>query len=60
MKHGIAITLLSLGIVGGVAAGFRSVRHRHSRHTDFERHVAELCVKAAEGARPSGPTADHN
>lgn len=51
MRRKLAIVLLTLGAVGGYAAGFASLRcHSHARRQAFENHVAEVCVKAAKQA----------
>jgi hypothetical protein len=45
----LVIGALVLGTIGGFASGFSSMRRHHmSRRAAFERHVAEVCVEAAE------------
>jgi uncharacterized protein (DUF1501 family) len=54
----LRVALLALGAVLGYGLAFHSMRHsdyRH-RHEDFERHVAEICVGAANSLKASGPT----
>lgn len=59
MKRKILIGLLTLGTIGGYGSAFACARHRaHARHEAFERHVADLCVNAAE--RASGAKAGAN
>jgi hypothetical protein len=42
------IALLTLGTLGGYAAGFMSIGcHAHERRAAYERHVADVCVQAA-------------
>lgn len=41
------IALLSLGMVGGFAAGAMSLHCRAHRRAAFEHHVARVCVEAA-------------
>lgn len=51
MKRRIAIVLLTLGTIGGYAAGFASLRcHGGQRRQAFEQHVAKVCVDAAREA----------
>ena len=51
MKRRIAIVLLTLGTIGGYAAGFASMRcHSWQRRQAFEQHVAKVCVDAAQNA----------
>jgi hypothetical protein len=51
MQRKALIVLLSLGVLGGFAAGFGHLRcrdhHGWSRRAQFERHVADLCTEAA-------------
>ena len=49
MRHKRAlIALLTLGAIGGYAAGFMSLGcHAHGRRAAYERHVADVCVQAA-------------
>ncbi len=48
MKRALLIALLSIGTVGGYAAGFASLRYcHHARRVAFERHVARICADAA-------------
>jgi hypothetical protein len=58
MKRKIAIVLLSLGTIGGYAAGIASLRcHGSQRRQAFEEHIAKVCVDAAKGAEapPAAP-----
>jgi hypothetical protein len=51
-RRRIAIVLLALGTVGGYASGIASLRHCHGdRQAAWERHVAEVCVQAAQGGK---------
>ena len=56
MKRRLAIVLLTLGPIGGYAAGFASLKcHSQGRRQAFEQHVAKICVDAAKGAEaPAG------
>jgi hypothetical protein len=58
MKRRIAIVLLTLGTIGGYAAGFASLScHHRARRQAWEHHVAKVCVDAAKGAEVgAGPT----
>ncbi len=51
MKRKIVIALLTLGTIGGFASGIASMscRSKHRREA-FEKHVADVCVKAARNA----------
>jgi hypothetical protein len=50
MKRRLAIVLLTLGTIGGYAAGFASLKcHHQARRQAFEQHVAKICVDAAKG-----------
>jgi hypothetical protein len=45
----LLVVALALGTIGGFASGFHSMRWRHiERRGAFERHVADVCVEAAE------------
>lgn len=60
MRRKMLIVLLSLGTVGGYAAGFASLgchQHREARREAFERHIARVCLDAARdpAPRPPGP-----
>jgi hypothetical protein len=51
MGRTILIVLLSLGAATGFAVGFHRLGHyghRGHRHAEFENHVADVCVRAAE------------
>lgn len=48
MKRGFLAFLLCLGVIGGLCSGFHSLRHHQHDREHFERHVADLCVDAAE------------
>lgn len=70
MRRKFWIVLLSIGTVGGFAAGFARLHHyRHhggdgcgwhgGQHQRFENRVADICVRAAERSlreRGAGPT----
>jgi hypothetical protein len=52
MRRRILIALLALGTVGGFASGFCSMGyHHHQRQAAWERHVADVCVEAANNRR---------
>ncbi|MDI3290500.1 hypothetical protein [Polyangium sp. 15x6] len=56
MKRRLAIVLLTLGTIGGYAAGFASLRcHSGQRRQHFEHHVAKICVDAARHAEAPPP-----
>lgn len=71
MARKFLIVLLSIGAIGGFAAGFRRLHHGHHgagpgawAHHPYEERVADLCVRAAErtlrehgtpGKSPPGP-----
>ncbi len=57
MRRKIWMVLLGVGAIAGFASGVHSLRHgngcgcgpwRGQRHAAFERHVADVCVQAAE------------
>lgn len=51
MGRTILIVLLSLGAATGFAVGFHRLGNhgfRGHRHAEFENHVADVCVRAAE------------
>ncbi|MBK9259763.1 MAG: hypothetical protein IPM54_07980 [Polyangiaceae bacterium] len=51
MKRRLLIVLLTLGTIGGYAAGFASLKcHHQAKRRAFEHHVAKICVDAAKGA----------
>jgi hypothetical protein len=51
MRRPILIALLAFGTIGGYAAGFASLGcHHHERRAAFERHVADVCVEAAQNS----------
>jgi hypothetical protein len=57
------MVLLGFGAIAGFASGMHSLRHGEcgcgpqgwDRHGAFERHVADVCVDAAERAHPHVP-----
>jgi hypothetical protein len=52
MRRRILIAVLALGTVGGFASGFCSLGyHRHQREAAWERHVADVCVEAANARK---------
>jgi hypothetical protein len=60
MKRAFLIVLFGLGTVGGFAHGFASLGHCASRHhgerrMEFEDHVADVCLRAAERRGPHHP-----
>lgn len=57
MRRRILMVLLAIGTVGGYAAGFARAHACHRAQTAaFERHVAEVCVDAANhGSTPRSP-----
>jgi len=49
IRRKILIGVLALGTVAGYAMGFHSLKHRCGSHHDaWEKHVAEVCVGAAQ------------
>jgi hypothetical protein len=51
MRRRILMVLLALGTVGGYASGLAHMSACHrGREAAFERHVADVCLKAAKGA----------
>ena len=54
--HRIKIALLTLGTVGGFAAGAMSLHCHAHRRAAMERHIARVCVDAAraDSRGPSG------
>lgn len=53
MKRAFLIFVLGLGTVGGFAHGFASLghcarRHHEERRAEFEAHVADVCLRAAD------------
>jgi hypothetical protein len=62
MKRAFLIVLFGLGTVGGFAHGFASLgrcanRHHGERRMEFEDHVADVCLRAAERRGPHHPPA---
>jgi hypothetical protein len=55
MKRKLLIALFAFGTVAGFGSGIASMacwHHRaHERRAAFERHVAAVCVEAAQNAR---------
>jgi hypothetical protein len=51
MRRRIAIVLLALGTVGGYASGFASLHQCHARRSAWERHVAQVCIDAAQAGQ---------
>jgi hypothetical protein len=58
MGRKIVIGLLLVGAVAGFAAGFRGLAYHRgahwARHAEFERHVADVCVEAAQRTLSKG------
>jgi len=57
MKRAFLIVLFGLGTVGGFAHGFAGLgrcaaRHHDERRMEFEDHVADVCLRAAERRGP--------
>jgi hypothetical protein len=48
MRHGFLVVLLGIAGALSIAVGVHRLQWRHSQREAFERHVAELCVQAAE------------
>lgn len=63
MKRKLLITLFAFGTVAGFGSGFASLachhERAHTRRAAFERHVADLCVQAADRARAETPRYEH-
>lgn len=63
MKRKLLIALFAFGTVAGFGSGFASLachhERAHARRAAFERHVADICVQAANRAhaeeRPDYP-----
>jgi hypothetical protein len=51
MRRSVKITLLALGTVLGYGFAFHSMRYHHGRREAFERHVADVCVRAADSVK---------
>lgn len=52
MRRGFVVLLLALGTVAGFGSGFASLScHRRERERAFERHVADVCLEAANARR---------
>lgn len=53
MRYRLRIALLAMGTVAGFTAGFESLlcRHHAERRAAFERHVARVCIDAADHHR---------
>jgi hypothetical protein len=52
MRKRILMVLLAIGAAGGYATGFAHMHKcRRDRHSAFERHVAEVCIEAANHAK---------
>lgn len=49
MRYRIVVTLLTLGMFGGLFFGFHELRHdrRHAGGPHWKERVAEVCVEAA-------------
>lgn len=52
LRRMVLAVMLALGTVSGFGAGFAAMHGHHRHHRDaLERHVAEVCVRAADRAR---------
>ncbi len=59
MRRRMMMALLAIGAVGGYAAGFAHMHACHRAQTSaFERHVAEVCVDAANHRATTGTTSE--
>lgn|GEM_PF-3500715 len=60
MKRLILIAVLTLGTALGYGAGFASIHRCHLRREAWERHVAKVCLDAANGKgdTTSAPSAE--
>ena len=47
----VRIVLFALGTVLGFGFAIHASHWRHARRAAFERHVAEVCIEAAQGLR---------
>lgn len=56
MRRSISITVLALGTVLGYGSAIYGMRYHRCHREAFERHVADVCVDAANRAQ-SGPAA---
>ena len=57
MKRRLLITVLGFGTIFGFSTGFASMsrnwhQHAERRQANFEAHVADVCVEAAERRQP--------
>jgi hypothetical protein len=48
MRHGIIVWVLGIAGLLSIAAGVHQLSWRSSGRQTFERHVADLCVQAAQ------------
>jgi hypothetical protein len=48
MRHPILVLLLAISGLFSIAVGVHHIKGYHSDRQAFERHVADLCVQAAE------------
>jgi hypothetical protein len=56
MNPRLLVPVLAVGAVLGFASGFHSLSMRRMHHSDaFERHVARVCVDAAQASQAAGP-----
>lgn len=52
MGRKLLVVLLAIGAFSGYAAGCASIGYHHrERQAAFERHVAEVCVRAANATK---------
>jgi len=51
MRRSIKITLLALGTVLGYGSAIYGMRYHRCHREAFERHVADVCVDAANRAK---------
>jgi hypothetical protein len=55
MRRSIGITVLALGTVLGYGSAIYGMRYHRCHRDAFERHVADVCVDAANRAQSGQP-----
>ena len=50
MRHSLRIPLLAIGAILGYGLAFGSMFHRRHHRDAWERHIADVCVGAAQKA----------